>query len=253
MSDSIEPDRILRTDSVQIPPRFNGQPGIGQGGYSAALAAQPLEGAVAVDLRRPVPLGRPLRRNVMENGRVELRDGDTLIAEARRTDLALEIPAAPGWEESVQAATRYPGFEFHPYDTCFGCGTQRGEGDGLRIFSAPRAGGDGYAAPWVPHQSFASEDGRVFPELIWAALDCPSGWVATPVLGERFPAGARIVTGQLAVRIDAPVHAGARYTSLGWLVGTEGRKLFTGTALYDEGGAPVAVGSAIWIVILPKA
>lgn len=252
MSDSIGPDRILRTDSVQIPPRFNGPPGIGHGGYSAALAAQPLQGAAAVDLRRPVPLGRPLKRNVMEDGRVELRDGDALIAEARGTDVKLDIPPAPGWDESVQAASRYPGFAFHPYDTCFGCGTQRGEGDGLRIFSAPRPRGEGYAAPWVPHQSFAGEDGRVLPEMTWAALDCPSGWVAHPVMQDQFPAGARIVTGQIAVRIDAPVRAGWRYTTLGWLIRTEGRKLFTGTALYDERGKPVAVGSAIWIVVLPR-
>jgi acyl-coenzyme A thioesterase PaaI-like protein len=33
---------------------------------------------------------------------------------------------------------------------------------------------------------------------------------------------------------------------------TEGRKIFTGTALYDEDGTPVAVGSALMIVLLPK-
>jgi hypothetical protein len=252
MTDSPDRARILHTDTVSVPSRFNGPPGFGQGGYSAWLAAQPLEGAATADLRRSVPLERPLQRTLLEGGRTELRDGDVLIAEARRTSLTLEIPPAPGWEESVQAAAQYPGFQFHPFDTCFACGTRREEGDGLRIFSGPRENGEGLAAPWVPHASIAT-DGRVPPEMIWAALDCPSGWAAHPVVLGQFPEGSRGLTAQFAVRIDAPVHVGKRYTTLGWLVRTEGRKIFTGTALYDGDGAPVAVGAALWVVVLPKA
>ena len=252
MTDSPDRARILHTDTVSVPSRFNGPPTSGHGGYSAAMAALPLTGAVAVDLRRPIPLERALQRTLFEDGRTELRDGETLVAEARQTELALDIPAAPGWEESVQAAARFPGFEAHSFDTCFGCGTQRKEGDGLRIFSGPRENAEGLAAPWVPHASIAT-DGRVPPEMIWAALDCPSGWAAGPVLHENFPGGSLLFTAQLAARIDAPVHVGKRYTTLGWLVRTEGRKIFTGTALYDGDGAPLAVGAALWVVVLPKA
>lgn len=251
MTDAQGSARILRSDTVFIDPRYNGPPRSGQGGYSAAVAALPLDGAVAVDLRRPVPLERPLQRLVFEDRRVELRDGDTLVAEARPASIALQAPPAPGWEESVKAAARYPGFEFHPFDTCFGCGTQRKEGDGLRIFSGPRATGDGLAAPWVPHRAVGDGDGRVSREVIWAALDCPSGWVTVSKL-KAFPEGALSVTAQLAVRIDAPVHVGRRYTTLGWIERAEGRKVYTGTALYDEDGAPVAVGAALWVVVLPR-
>lgn len=252
MSDSPERPRILRTDTVTIPSRYNGPPTSGHGGYTAAMAAQPLQGAVAVDLRRPIPLERPLRRTLLEDGSTELRDGDVLIAEARETTLTFDIPPAPGWEESTQASARYAGFRFHPFDTCFGCGPRRAEGDGLRIFSGPRAQGDGLAAPWVPHRSLAAQDGRVPPAMIWAAMDCPAGWATEPFVREHFPDGAHGITAQFAARIDGPVHAGRRYTTLGWLLRTEGRKLHTATALYDEDGTPVAVGSALMVVLLPR-
>jgi hypothetical protein len=252
MSDSPGRVKILRTDTVTIPASYNGPPTSGHGGYSAAMAAAPLQGAAAVDLRRPIPLERPLQRTLFEGGRTELRDGETLIAEGRQTELALEPPAAPGWDESVEAAGRYPGLRFHPYETCFGCGTRREEGDGLRIFSGPRSHGVGLAAPWIPHASIAASDGRVPREMIWSALDCPSGWCVGPLVDERFPEGSRVVTAQLAARIDGTAYAGRRYTTLGWLVREDGRKLYTGTALYDEDGTPVAVGTALWIVVPPR-
>jgi len=253
MHDSPASARALRTETVSVPAHFNGPPGFGHGGYCAWLAAAPLRGAAASDLRRPIPLARPLQRTLFEGGRTELRDGDALIAESRLTQLALDIPPAPGWEESLQAAARYPGFTRHPFDTCFGCGTKREEGDGLRIFSGPRENGDGLAAPWVPHAFVADSAGVVPPEMIWAALDCPSGWPAGPVVQEHFPPGSQGFTAQLAVRIDGEVRAGRRYTTLGWLVRTDGRKIYTGAALYDMGGAPIAVCAALWVVVVPKA
>lgn len=246
------PARALRTETVRIPSRFNGPPTSGHGGYCAGVVALPLPGAVAVDLRRPIPLERELRRALLDDGRVTLHDGETLIAEARGTTLDLEVPAAPDWEESMDAAGRYPGFQAHSFDTCFGCGTRRAEGDGLRIFSGPRASGKGMAAPWVPDPSIAREDGVVPPEMVWAALDCPSGWPAVGVVRKAFPGGSQVFTAQLAARIDGVVRAGERYVTLGWHVRADGRKLYTGTALYDEDGTPVAVGTALWIVVVPK-
>jgi hypothetical protein len=35
----------------------------------------------------------------------------------------------------------------------------------------------------------------------------------------------------------------------GWPIGGEGRKLFAGTALYDEAGNALAVATATWVVI----
>lgn len=251
---SVSPDnpRILSEDTVRIPAHLNGPPASGHGGYTSALAAAPLRGAVAVDLRRPVPLDRPLARRLLEGGRTELREGDTLIAEAREIALELEVPPAPGWEESVQAEGRYPGLMFHPFATCFGCGTRRALGDGLRIFPGPRAQGEALAATWVPHESLAAGGGRLPPAMIWAALDCPAGWAMDPVKRRNFPERAHGVTAQLAVRIDGDVHAGRRYTILSWPVRAEGRKVHTGAVLYDEKGAAVALATALMVIILPR-
>jgi hypothetical protein len=93
-----------------------------------------------------------------------------------KAELRLDIPDPPTFEEAKSAAERYPGFETHPFPTCFGCGHERTEGDGLRIFSGPVNGSDVMAAPWFPDPSLAGETGRVRTEFLWAALDCPAGW-----------------------------------------------------------------------------
>ena len=252
MPESPASSPVLRTDTIRIPGHLNGPPTSGHGGYTSAMVAAPLQGAVAVDLRRPVPLERPLERRLLEGGRTDLRDGDTLIAEGKQISLELEIPPAPDWNETVQAAERYAGLRFHPFDTCFGCGPRRREGDGLRIFAGPRASGSELAAPWIPHASLAAPGAPLPPEMVWSALDCPAGWASDFTTRGKFPDGAQAVTAQLAVRIDAPVYTGRRYTILGWPVRTEGRKVSTGAAMYDEGGTAVAVATALMVILLPK-
>ena len=37
-------------------------------------------------------------------------------------------------DEAVAASATYPGFSAHPFPTCFVCGPERAEGDGLRLF-----------------------------------------------------------------------------------------------------------------------
>jgi len=244
--------RILREDTVRIPAHLNGPPTSGHGGYTSALLAQPLEGAVAVDLRRPIPLDRPLQRRLLEGARTELRDGDILVAEARQTELAVDIPPAPGWQESIEAAGRYPGLRHHPFATCFGCGPQRAEGDGLRIFPGLCAARRELAATWIPHRSIAAADGRVPREMVWAALDCPAGWAMDPVKREKFPDQAAAVTAQLAARIDGAVFAERRYTILSWPVRADGRKISTAAVLYDADGAPLAVAAALMVILMPR-
>jgi len=244
--------RILREETIRIPAHLNGPPASGHGGYTAAMLAQPLDGAVAVDLRRPIPLDRPLQRRVLEKGRTELRDGDELVASAREIEIAFEVPPAPGWDASVEAAGRYPGLRSHPFGTCFGCGPQRGEGDGLRIFPGPCAGRNELAAPWIPHRSIATADGRIPREMIWAALDCPAGWAMDPMKRGSFPEQAFAVTAQLAARLDGPVFADRRYTILSWPVRADGRKISTAAVLYNEDGAPLAVATALMVILMPR-
>jgi hypothetical protein len=62
-----------------IPPRYNGPPDSANGGYACGLISEALGGGFEVTLLRPPPLGVDL--DLIGH---ELRQGDVLIAEARR-------------------------------------------------------------------------------------------------------------------------------------------------------------------------
>ena len=91
---------------VVIARRFCGPPDSGNGGYSAGLLAQSLDGAIEVTLRRPPPLERELAL-VTRAERVELVDGNELVAEARPTALELAAPAAPTFEQATELSKHY--------------------------------------------------------------------------------------------------------------------------------------------------
>jgi hypothetical protein len=71
--------------------RFCGPPTSANGGYACGAIAERLGGGVEVTLRRPPPLGRPLRLQLGDGGAV-VRDGDELVAEARPATVALGVP-----------------------------------------------------------------------------------------------------------------------------------------------------------------
>ena len=92
-----------------------------------------------------------------------LFDGDTLVAQARRTELELTPPAAPSFAEAQAASKSCIGFVRHPLPHCFVCGPKRAEGDGLRIFPGRSADDAVFAAPWVPHASLDDGAGVSHP------------------------------------------------------------------------------------------
>jgi hypothetical protein len=227
-------------DSVSIPARFRGPPTSGHGGYSCALAAQFIDGPAEVTLRRPPPLERPL--DVRHEGdSVMLLDGDAVVAEARPTGLELEIPEPVGVRKAEEAARRSPLLEYHPFGSCFVCGTEREEGDGLRLFAGPVEGRDVFAVPWTPDRSLA-DDGAVRFEFVWSVLDCPSGSVVA-LMGPVNPC----VLARLAVRLVTPVQVGARHVAIGWPISHERRKLHTGAAIFTAGGELCAFARALWV------
>jgi hypothetical protein len=223
-------------DELVIDPRFNGPAGSANGGYTCGLVAGLLGGVAEVTLRSPPPLGRPLQVESAD-GRVRVSDGDRLVAEAAPTEVDLELPRPPGYDEAEQASARYPGFDEHAFPMCFVCGPEREPGDGLRIFAGPL--GDGLvASPWV----VPDEVERAF---VWAALDCPGA------IAVGFPDRGETLLGRFAARIDELPEAGERCIVVGWPLGEEGRKLYAGTALYGEDGRPLARARATWIEPLP--
>ena len=101
------------------------------GGWPSSLGTE----VASVSLRAPPPLDRPLDV-VRGEERVELRDGDTLVAEGERDELLIDVPDAVTPADA--AAASQAGFErwagVHPFPTCLVCGPQREPGDGMRVF-----------------------------------------------------------------------------------------------------------------------
>jgi hypothetical protein len=217
-----------------IDPRFNGPAGSANGGYTCGLVADFLDGIAEVTLRRPPPLGRPLGVE-RDDGAVAVRDGDAVVAEAVEATFELAIPDPPTTEEAAGASSRYPGFDEHAFPTCFVCGPDREAGDGLRIFAGPLR--DGFvAAPWTPTE--------VDRHIVWAALDCPGA------IAVGFPDRGETLLGRFSAIVDELPEVGEASVVVGWPLGEEGRKLYAGTALYGEGGRPLARARATWIAPL---
>ncbi|MGW0658190.1 hypothetical protein [Streptodolium elevatio] len=240
---------------LSVAARFNGPPGSGNGGYVAGLLSQQLSGrapgvgCATVTLRQPPPLERSLRLAGESAGGLGLYDGDALVAEVAAAEEALVEAFEPVDPVSFELAAEssaafFPGRGAeHPYPTCFVCGTERAEGDGLRLFPGllPQRPGT-TACAWVPDVSLADgENTYVRPEFVWAALDCPGGWTA---LATREPV---LLLGRMTARIDALPYAGDRCVVMGRLLGQEGRKLRTATTLYDGDGRVAAHAEAVWI------
>ena len=208
---------------IRIDRRFCGPPDSGNGGYTCGLVAAEVPEPAVVTLRRPPPLDTPLRVEHAGDG-VRVLDGDALVAEgaAAAADLGVDVPDPVGIGEAGRAAMRSPLLEHpedHPFPTCFVCGPQRAEGDGLRILVGPVAGREVAAAAWTPGADLAGDDGVVRPEFVSAALDCSGGvgsWVVDPLDGNPF------VLGRMAVRVPTVVRAGEPHAASGGASGGTG-------------------------------
>jgi hypothetical protein len=223
-----------------IAARYSGPPESGNGGYSAGLLARQLGDSVEVTLRRPPPLERPLEARVDEQ-RATLMAGAELIAEARATNLELELPDCPSFERAVAASERYVGHHRHHFPGCFVCGPARAPGDGLRIFPGEIAPGV-VAAPWVPDASLG-RDGRVPSEVLWAALDCV-GYFA--VSAPDYPVA---LLGRMTAALTGSVAVGERCVVLGFAIERAGRKLHAGTALFGADGLQRGRARQTWIAL----
>jgi hypothetical protein len=109
----------------------------------------------------------------------------------------------------------------HPFPGCFVCGPNRAPGDGLRIFPGMVAASDAVAALWTPDATLCDARGRVAPEFLWAALDCPS---AFPLLeSEASRALEPMVLAKLCVALDGEPPA-ARRRVWSWPIAQEGKR-----------------------------
>ena len=237
------------TDSLVIPSRFCGPPGSGNGGYVCGRIAAYLDGPVTVTLRRPPPLATPMTVERDGENSVRIQHGSTLVAEATSSpgSPAPEIPGPVSMAEAHAAAGRARYYTDPAFPDCFVCGMGRGPGDGLRIFPGPLAGRPLWAAPWTPDPSVTGADGKVRPEVAWAALDCPSGIAAAEAAG--LAPDTAILLGRMTASLAAPPMAGDQCRVVAWPGGRDGRKLLAGSALLGPGGTVLAAARAVWLTV----
>ncbi|MDH3944247.1 MAG: hypothetical protein OEV06_09160, partial [Anaerolineae bacterium] len=110
------------------------------------------------------------------------------------------------------------------------------------IFPGPIPDRDIVAAPWTPSEDLAGPDGRIPVHFIWAALDCPGAFA----FGRD---GDPLVLGTMAAEVIAPLDAGEECLVIGWPRRVDGRKLYSGTALFSISTGLVARAAATWIML----
>jgi len=206
---------------LTIPSRFNGPAGVGNGGYVCGRIAAYVDGPATVTLRRPPPLDTPMEAERDDEGSVRVRHGRTLVGEAAPAPAGppeIAVTVSPAEADAVAGGARY--FRKPVFPDCFVCGINRRPGDGLRIFPGPVTGLALWAAPWTPDPSVAGPDGLVRAEVVWAALDCPSGIAAADP--------CRVIA---------------------WPQRRDGRKLTAGSALLGPDGEVLALAEAVWLTV----
>jgi hypothetical protein len=231
------------TDTLSIPAFFNGPPASANGGYTCGRVAALVDAEVVeVSLRSPPPLDTQLQ--VRHDGeRVTLHDGETLVAQGAPSDLLLDVPdpVPPDEVEAAEVEGRSRWATGHPFPTCLVCGPARE--DGMRIFPSELPGRDGlFGAGWTPDASFDDGSGCVRPELVWAALDCPT---SAPVA--NFGEGQAMVLASLTARLGCPVRVGEPHTIVSWPLEVDGRKHWGAAALFDSSGVLTCASRALWI------
>jgi hypothetical protein len=244
-----ERPQLARMPALTIPSRFCGPPGSGNGGYVCGRIAGYLDGPVTVTLRQPPPLATPMAVERDSGSSVHIHHGRTLIAEATSSPAspALEMPGLVSMAEARTAAGRARYYADPVFPDCFVCGTGRQPGDGLRIFPGPVAGRPLWAAPWTPDPSVTDADGRVRPEVAWAALDCPSGIAAAEAAG--LTQDTAILLGRMTASLAALPAAGDQCLVIAWPGGRDGRRLLAGSALLGPGGQVLAAATAVWLTV----
>lgn len=233
----------MSDDLATIPARFNGPPGSGNGGYSCGVLGALIGDCAEVTLRMPPPIDTSMTIH-REGDEWSLLAGEDLVASGRPAELELDVPAPPSYEEAVAAEASYSGFEWHLFKTCFVCGPDRGEHDGLRLFPGQLPGRDVVATHWDPAHDVAGKFGEVQKRIVWSALDCPTYFGGRLADVPKFA-----VLGRLTAKLIKPVETGKRHIVIGWPLGADERKWHGGAAIYTEDGELCAYSRGTWVVI----
>jgi len=235
---------------IVIERRYEGPPNIAHGGYTGGVMAECLDcETVEVTMRKPTPMDKPLILDASSPEAVFLYDGETLLNEAKPSDLELDLPEIISIDQARKASLRH--VTEMPYPNCFGCGSGRSETDGLHLRSGPVGGRDLVAIDWVPPAAVAGVPaGRDLPKrLAWAAMECPCAR-AMELGGLRQP-DELIVLGRLTTRVKARPKVGRPCFFMAWPIGREGRKIELAGTMHDESGRVLVMSRFTFITLKP--
>ncbi len=91
----------------------------------------------------------------------------------------------------------------------------------------------------------ASGDDETTLAVAWAALDCVGGWAGD--LTERL-----MVLGSMTASVHALPRIGEEHVLVGGARGTDGRRTYTASTLYDASGRVLACAEHVWFAVDPK-
>lgn len=222
-----------------IAPRFCGPSNSGNGGYVCGRLANHVDYIAEVTLCQPPPLSTEMEV-VVEEESLQLIYTNKIVATVRPGTIDFTAPQAPDFDTAIEVSKNYVGFTKHPYPHCFVCGPQRDSPDALCIFPGKTPDGKMIAAPWVPDELLSDGKGYVKNEFIWSALDCPGGLL---FLEES----NKILLGRMTAHPKHKIGINEKCVVIGWIKGKDGRKFYSGTAIYSETQGLCAVASSIWI------
>ena len=221
-------------EAIRVAKRFRGPLRSGNGGVSAGLAAQFLDGPVAVRIRRPPPIETPLEVRLGDSVQV-LHEGEVIL-DAKSDTHPVYPPVNAETLSQIFERGVLPVAEDHPAPECFVCGKRS---DGLRI--APRhlpRGLDLWATVWEADDSVSDDGLTVDDHVVWGVLDCPAGFAVAgygirPL--EFFPALTDITA-----TLHQPVPVGQPLAVVGWAIDRDDRRINGGTAVLDRDGSLLA-------------
>ena len=237
---------LAAVTAIRIPHRFEGPPGTGQGGYTAARVLDAIGGVGSVAFRSPIPLEEDLSLDQ------QAHDHWTLSASTGVT--VLDITRwEPTWAtispvSIADATAARHRFEYsadnHPAHHCFSCGAQSGS---MQVHAGPLSDGR-YGTDWTVPEWASGDDGVVDHAVAWAAVDCTAAWFVCGS-GDQRPA----FTVQLAVEVLEPLVAGETYA----LVASQGdypfewngRKRGACSAAFAADGRLMVRSRSFWVAL----
>jgi hypothetical protein len=232
---------------IVVPRQFRGPPVTANGGYICGVLSSAVGGRGTAMLRSGVPLDTVVTLQPGEDGAMVLVNAEGALLGAARPAAADAIPTPPAPPTIDQARAYAQASQFAQrslHRGCFSCCIEREDGEGLGVHVGQIEGAPlGHCAGlWTPHANFADADGAIPDEITWGALDCSGSmawWIKTGA-----PVG---LLGTMSGEVLKKPRVGETYVVVAWAREVEGRKHFSGVALFDDEGKIMARSGQIWI------